>query len=457
MKRLILRVLVYVGIFAVLVGGVGFAEFVHSQRAYWMEGRNTPVPTLQGVQIPEHQPNKPTVAVVMGDPTTEVFDFMVPYQMFVMTGAYNVYAVAPENKVTTITGGLDLVPHYSFQQLDQLLGKSPDLVVVPNMPMAEKEKYKPVREWLQKHSETKILSICGGALNIADAGLLKGKTSTTHWQVFDQAKSIFTDTNWISGQRYVVVDKNTVSSAGLTSGIDAVLYVISQQLGEPAAEKIAKELNYPSYHFVKNPKVDPYFIDRSEAVFIFNHAFNWNDKQTGVLLYNGMDDGALASIFDTYAASGTTKVHAIADSVQPIVTKYHLNLIPRYSIANAPALDRMMVPGTEAKSLAAEVVQKWNEKGSAVKPEFLHSDSGNRFMFDAPLEDLAKQEDILTAIYGAKRLEYRNHLNLEGKPFSVEAFGIPLILSILALLAGTYIDRRFIMKKTASKTDAQVR
>jgi AraC family transcriptional activator FtrA len=449
MKRLFLRVVIYLSIFVLLVGGIGAVGFIRSQNDYWFGVRNEPVPSLQGVKIPEHDPNKPTVAVLLGNPTTEVFDFMVPYEMFAMTGAYNVYAVAPDKNVTSLTGGLDLVPHYSFEEMDQLLGKSPDLIVIPFMPMVDQEKYKPVREWIQKHANTNLLSICSGAENLADTGLLKGKSSTLHWQVFGRAKTQYPETNWIRDQRYVIADKNIVSSAGLTSGIDAVLYVISQQLGEPMAEKIAKEMNYPSYHFVKNPKVDPYYMDRSEAILYFNLAFQWNKKKTGVLLYNGMEDGALASIFDTYSASGTTKVYTISDAVQPIVTKHHLNLIARYQISNAPKLDRLFVTGTEAKSLAAEDVKQWNEKGNGVKPEFIHSGSADRFIFDAPIEDLAKQEDVQTAKYGAKRLEYRaDYLKFEGKPFSLEAFGVLLLLSFAALLAALYIDRRFIMKKT---------
>jgi AraC family transcriptional activator FtrA len=458
MKRLLLRLVVYVCMIAVIVGGIGAVGFIRSQNDYWFGIRDKPVPSLQGVKIPEHDPNKPTVAVLLGNPTTEVFDFMVPYEMFAMTEAYNVYAVAPDKNVTSLTGGLDLVPHYSFEELDQLLGKSPDLIVIPFMPMVDEEKYKPVREWIQKHSKTNLLSICSGAENLADTGLLKGKSSTLHWQVVNRAIKQHPETNWIRDQRYVVADKNIVSSAGLTSGIDAVLYVISQQLGESMAEKIAKEMNYPSYHFVKNPKVDPYYVDGSEAILYFNLAFQWNKKKTGVLLYNGMEDGALASIFDTYSASGTTKVYTISDTVQPIVTKHHLNLIARYQIANAPELDRMIVPGTEAKSLAAEAVKQWNEKGNGVEPEFMHSGSADRFIFDAPLEDLAKQEDVLTAKYGAKRLEYRaNHIKLEGKPFSLEAFSTPLLLSLLAVLAAFCIDRRFIMKKTTPKTNTQAR
>ncbi|TJY41331.1 DJ-1/PfpI family protein [Cohnella pontilimi] len=451
--KLLLRIVVYVMTFVIFFGGIGAFGYIHSSQEYWNPTRQTPMPALQSVSVPEYNPKKPTVAVILSNPTTEVFDFMVPYEMFAMTESYNVFAVAPDKNIKTLSGGLDLMPHYSFDELDQLLGKSPDLIVIPAMPMVDEAKYKPVREWIQKHADTKLLSICAGALNLADTGLLKGKEATTDWKSFDYHETNqYPETKWRRDVRYVV-DGNIVSSAAITSGIDAVLYVISQQLGEPMAEKIAKEMNYPSYHYVKNPKVDPNDVDRTEWIFMFNQAFQMNKKSAGVLLYNGVDDGALSTIFDTYATSGTTKVYTVSDANQPIVTKYHLNLVTRYQMSNAPKLDRMLVPGVEAESLAAEEVKQWSAKGNNVMPEFIHSGSADRFMFDAPLEDLAKQEDVLTAKYDAKRVEYRaaTHLKFEGKPFSYEAFGIPVLITLAALLTAFFIDRRIIRKVKAGR------
>jgi len=447
MKRTILRVVVFVILVTVLFGGTGFIGFIKEQQDYWTGVPSQPAPAFTDLHIPAHDPAKPTVAVVLGDPTTEVFDFVVPYEMFVMTGAYNVYAVAPTKERTTLSGGLDLLPHYTYAELDALLGKSPDLLVVPNMTMPDQAKYQPVREWLQKHAETQILSICGGAGNLADAGLLNGKTATIHWQAFSGVQRTYPEVNWVRGLRYVE-DGNIVGSAGLTSGIDAVLYVIARDLGEPAAEKIAQAMNYPSYHFVNNPKVDPYYVDRTEMVYLLNIAFQWNETDTGVMLYEGMDDGALASIFDTYSASGTTQVYTIAPEIKPVVTKYHLNLVPRYTLETAPELDRLFVSGAEAEELATTEVGLWAEAGKTTEPEYLHADSADRFIFDAPLEDLAKQEDVLTAKYGAKRLEYRaDDLQYKGLPFSLESFGNALLTLLLAILVAVYVDRRFLAKK----------
>jgi putative intracellular protease/amidase len=82
-----------------------------------------------------HDAAKPTVAVLLGADVTEITDMLAPYEMFARTRRYNVYAVAPSDASTTLTGGLRVRPHYSFQGLDRVLGgKSPAIVVAPNVP-----------------------------------------------------------------------------------------------------------------------------------------------------------------------------------------------------------------------------------------------------------------------------------------------------------------------------------
>ncbi|TLS52758.1 DJ-1/PfpI family protein [Paenibacillus antri] len=446
MKKNILRFIVYLSIFVLLVGGIGTIG-ANRSRADWLSVRDAPTPALEEVKIPTYDPDKPTVAVLLGNPLTEVFDFMVPYEMFAMTELYNVFAVAPDNNVKSLTGGLEIVPHYSFEEMDDLLGRSPDLIVVPYMPMSNQEKYRPVREWLQRHAKTNIVSICSGSRNLADAGLLHGKTSTAHWRMFGHSESTYPETNWVRDQRFVQ-DGNIVSSAGLTSGIDAVLYVISKQFGETAAENVAREMNYPSYHFVKNPTVKPYYIDLTEGIYYLNLAFQVSKEKIGVLLYDGMEEGALASVFDTFSPLGTAKVITISDSTRPIRTKYKLNLIARHQSFDAPSIDQLFVTGKQAPTISNKDITRWKEMNNAAEPEFIHSEIPDRFVFDSTLEELARQEGYLTARWVAKRLEYRaDHLKLEGTPLAAEPFLYLMFLGTIALLLAMFIDRRFIIKK----------
>jgi len=447
--KVVLRIMMYLIVFVVIVGGTGALGFMNTMNS-GMSLYDKEAPDLTNVQIPRYNPGKPTVAVLLANEVTEVFDFLVPYEMFAMTEAYNVYGVAPDRSIKSLTGGLDVVPHYSFDEMDAMLGKSPDIIVIPFMPILDETKYAPVREWIQKHSNdaTTLLSICNGAENLADTGLLNGKSAATHWGDMGRLIDKYPEIQWVKDQRYVP-QGNIVSSAGLTSGIDATLYVISQQLGEAAARTVAEKMHYPSYDYVTNPKMAPFNAGLSDITYVMNNAYQWNKVKAGVLLYNGADELDLSAAFDTYAASGTTTTLTVSSKNEAIVTKHGLNLVARYQMNDVPKLSKMIFVGSNAESEAAEDIKQWNQRGSSAELLYLHRNMSDRFAMDPAFEDLAKQEDIQTAKFAAKRLEYRatDQLMLAGSPFSYEAFGIPIVLGILSLLVAWFIDKRFISRK----------
>lgn len=448
------RFIVYLCVLVLMVGGSGAVGFASTMQEA-MSVYDKPVPaSLQSISPPAYDSKKPTVAVILSNEVTEVFDFLVPYEMFSMTGSYNVFATAPDKHIKSLTGGLDVVPHYTFDELDTLTDKGPDIIVIPFMPILDETKYKPVRDWIKKHSgkETILLSICNGAENLADTGLLNGKSAATHWGDIGRLEKKYPEINWIRDQRYVP-EGNMISSAGLTSGIDATLYVISKQLGNPAAEKVAKEMKYPSYNFVQHPQMKPFTAGLNDIVYILNNAYQWSKQKDGVLLYNGVDELMLSSAFDTYGASGTTTTLTLSSNrEQPVVTRHGLNLFARYQISDAPKLDKMIFVGPDVKTRAVNDIRNWNEYGGKAEQLYLHSGVPDRFAMEPAFEDLATQEDILTAKFAAKRLEYRatSQLTLDGAPFSYEAFGIPIGVGLMTLIVLYIVDRRFVRRKTVS-------
>lgn len=445
----VLRFMIYLIIVVIVVAGGGTIGFISTMNS-GMSTYDKSAPVLNNVQVPEYDASKPTVAVLLANEVTEVFDFLVPYEMFAMTKAYNVYGVAPERKIKSLTGGLDVIPHYSFDEMDTLLGKSPDIIVIPFMPILDEKRYAPVREWIQKHStvNTTLLSICNGAENLADTGLLDGKSAATHWGDVNRLIKKYAEVQWVKDQRYVQ-QGSIISSAGLTSGIDATLRVISDQLGDAAAKKVADQMSYPSYDYVLNPHMEPFNAKLSDITYIMNNAFQWKKVKAGVLLYNGADELDLSSAFDTYGASGTTRTLTVSNRNEPIVTKHGLNIVARYQIGNVPKLEKMIIVGANAESVATEDINDWKHSGNSAELLFLHREASERFAMEPAFEDLAEQEDIQTAKFAAKRLEYRatDHLNLKGSAFSYEAYLIPVLLGILTFLLVLFIDLRFIRKK----------
>lgn len=351
--------------------------------------------------------SKPTVAILVGTQSTEVADFLIPYEIFSAAGAFNVYSVGLQRQLSTLTGGLDIMPDYSMDGLDQLLGKSPDIIVVPNIDEFQDAINPAILDWLRRHApQSQILSICVGARTLAEAGLLEGRPATTHWGFIDTAQQKFPNVKWQRGLRYVD-DGSIVSSAGITSGIDASLYVVAQRLGLPAAERIANDLHYPDFDFVTHPQAAQYYLETSDNIFYVNFLFGAPRSNTGVLLYSGAGELDLASVFDTYPGSLGTVLHSVASAHQWMITKHGLALLPRYDYSSIPAVERLLVPGQDAHQLAQTDVDAWAASHSNVAVSNLHADLPDHFAFDAPLLDLARSQNVPTAQMRQRRLEYR--------------------------------------------------
>jgi AraC family transcriptional regulator, transcriptional activator FtrA len=412
-----------------------------SKPAHWAD-----MPKAEGSSLltKKYDPTKPTVAIVLGSDQTEITDFLIPYKLFSASDAYNVYAVAPERKLTTLSGGLDVMPDFSYSELDTLLGKSPDVVMIPAIPHVTSPKNQPVITWIKQQSGkgSFIFSICVGAETFAATGLLDGRTATTHWGDIARIEQAYPAVNWVRGVRYVDGD-TYMTSAGITSGIDAVLHYITKHNGENVAQAISQKMHYPSFAYVNHPQVEQYPAVSVTPLELMNILFHWDHPTAGVLLYDGVDELALASIFDTYAATYSTKLQSVSQTRRFITTENGLQIVPRWDFKDVPTIARIIVPGSQAHQLATAQVSAWNSNGNAAQAVFLHGDNPDGFAFDAPLQDLARQENISTAILDAKRLEYRpGTLQPEGSGWPVWLAIRPLLFGLASLAITVFISNR---------------
>src|SRR6478672_1427223 len=87
----------------------------------------------------------------------------------------------------------------------------------------------------------RVASVCSGSMLLAAAGLLDGRTATTHWSRTGQFKRLFPAVR-LEADRIFVQDGNTWTSAGITAGIDLALAMIAQDVGETTARAVAQEL-----------------------------------------------------------------------------------------------------------------------------------------------------------------------------------------------------------------------
>ena len=99
--------------------------------------------------------------------------------------------------------------------------------------------------WVREMRATTPLlaSVCTGALVFAAAGLLAGRPATTHWDAFDELvalePSVLADTEarWVD-------DGDTVTSAGVSAGIDMALHLVDRLESTEMARRIRRGIQY---------------------------------------------------------------------------------------------------------------------------------------------------------------------------------------------------------------------
>ncbi len=85
-----------------------------------------------------------------------------------------------------------------------------------------------------------VTAACTGSLLLGKAGLLDGYRAATHWLYMDLLPLV----GAIPTEQRVVVDRNRITSGGVTAGIDAALQIVLETAGRAVAEAIALTLEY---------------------------------------------------------------------------------------------------------------------------------------------------------------------------------------------------------------------
>ncbi|WP_462152918.1 GlxA family transcriptional regulator [Pseudoalteromonas xiamenensis] len=121
-----------------------------------------------------------------------------------------------------------------------------DVVVLPgsygSFDYCLSEEGEVVADWL-KHSvrQQLVFTICSGAFMAAKAGLLANKKCTTHHELTERLKLAYPELNVLETCLFVE-DGNMLTSAGISSGIDAALHFVAKQFGDELSMKVAREM-----------------------------------------------------------------------------------------------------------------------------------------------------------------------------------------------------------------------
>ncbi|MFF8316728.1 GlxA family transcriptional regulator [Streptomyces bobili] len=182
-----------------------------------------------------------TVLVVLFD-DVQSLDVTGPVEVFAgadkyVPGTYRVRTASLDGGAVRTSSGLTLVP-------DTALADAPDphILLVPGG-QGTRGPDPRLTDWLREHGPRaeRLVSVCTGAILLAEAGLLDGRRATTHWAYADTLARDHPAVE-VDAEPVYVRDGHVSTSAGVTAGIDLALALVEEDLGRDVALGVARHL-----------------------------------------------------------------------------------------------------------------------------------------------------------------------------------------------------------------------
>jgi len=169
----------------------------------------------------------------------QIIDYTGPFEVFGQAG-FNTFTVAEKAGPLTTAMGMVVTPNFSIENSPR-----PDIIVIPGGDVDPTVANAKVIKWIRDNERNAqhVLSVCNGAFILARTGLLDGLSTTTFYGLIDELKTFAPKTKVLSDRRYVDNGK-FISTAGLSSGIDGALHVVSKVRGAGRAQMVALNMEY---------------------------------------------------------------------------------------------------------------------------------------------------------------------------------------------------------------------
>ncbi len=165
-------------------------------------------------------------------------DLTAPYEVFARFPELRIHLVWKTMDPVIDNNGLKILPTATLADCPQA-----DILFVSGGPgqidlMEDRE----VLGFLRRQAEhaAYVTSVCTGSLVLAAAGLLTGYRATCHWLSLPQLAYFGAEP---IAER-VVFDRNRVTGAGVTSGMDFALALVAHLFGEERAKRAALSMEY---------------------------------------------------------------------------------------------------------------------------------------------------------------------------------------------------------------------
>ena len=140
-------------------------------------------------------------------------------------------------------GGIGIAAPYSLKMLDRA-----STIVVPGWRDPDERPPEPLLKKIRAAVErgARVCSICSGVFVLAAAGVLDGKTVTTHWRYAEKLQQRYPQLR-VKPDALYVDEGQVITSAGSAAGLDMLLHLVRRDYGSAIANRVAQRLVVPPH------------------------------------------------------------------------------------------------------------------------------------------------------------------------------------------------------------------
>jgi len=167
-------------------------------------------------------------------PKFTALDLFGPHHIFISMMGAKVLLIAKSSEPVSTDSGVKITPTTTFADCPTKLS----VLFVPGGTQGtlEAARDKETREFVADRGASAdwVTSVCTGSLVLGAAGLLDGYRATSHWLIRDALKEF----GAVPVNQRVVFDRNRVTGAGVTSGLDFGLSLLTKMRDEEYAKAV---------------------------------------------------------------------------------------------------------------------------------------------------------------------------------------------------------------------------
>lgn len=140
-------------------------------------------------------------------------------------------------------GGITIAAPYTLKLLERA-----DTIVIPGWRDADEAPPEPLLKKIRAAYErgARLCSICSGVFVLAAAGVLDGKSVTTHWRYAAKLQQRYPQLR-VQPDALYVDEGRIITSAGSAAGLDMLLHLVRRDHGIAVANRVAQRLVVPPH------------------------------------------------------------------------------------------------------------------------------------------------------------------------------------------------------------------